>query len=174
MTLHVSLDTMTPYIESSKRNDMRQASDLGARELTWVQPERKVRAFTLQGAEGALVSIRWDGRGARAVVEAADGQWIIDRRGMMRPHVSVRTDGGETDLAVFHGSRDGGGRLELRDGRIYAWNNTNWRHTAWAWTDRSERLLLRFKGDRMTIEAAGTTVRELPLLVALSWYLNIM
>jgi hypothetical protein len=92
----------------------------------------------------------------------------------MRPRVTIQTAERGTDVAVFHGSWDGGGRLEFREGRIYRWNNTNWLHTAWVWTDRGGLPLLRFHGKKMTVESAGTSVRELPLLAALSWYLNIM
>jgi hypothetical protein len=78
------------------------------------------------------------------------------------------------EVATFRSSWDGGGTITLRDGRTYAWNNTNWQHTAWAWTDRAEQVLLRFKGKEMTIEPAGLSLPELPLLAALSWYLNIL
>jgi hypothetical protein len=92
----------------------------------------------------------------------------------MKPAVTIRDADSGMEVASFRSSWDGGGRIDLCDGRAYAWNNTNWQHTAWAWTDRSEQVLLRFKGKGMTIELAGRSVPEVLLLAALSWYLNIV
>lgn len=153
-------------------NDMRDAAGT---ELLWSRPSRKTRAYELRSGNGVVLTMRWDSRwGSRAAAESAAGQWTFEKSGVMRPAIVIRGAGGSTELATFTGSWDGGGTLEFRDGRTYTWDNTNWLHTAWAWTSRTGQHLLRFKGKTMTIEPAGATLPDISLLAALSWYLNIV
>ncbi|MBV9280343.1 MAG: hypothetical protein JOZ41_09715 [Chloroflexi bacterium] len=154
---------------------MKRFSEIADRELTWAQPDRKKRVYQARADGEVVASIGWDkGSGSLAVAESADGRWTLKRSGFLRPRITIRVAGADLDLATFHASWDGGGRLELRNGRTFHWNNTNVLHTAWAWTGPSQTPLLRFKGKRMTIEAAGLAVPELSLLALLSWYLNIV
>ena len=153
---------------------MRAIRELQTRELTWVQRSRKPRTFEMLAGDESVILMRWERRGSDATAESAGGRWSFQRQGYMRPGITIRDADSGLEVATFRGSWDGGGLITLRDGRTYAWNNTNWQHTAWAWTDRNEQVLLRFKGKSMTIEPSGLSVPELPLLAALSWYLNIV
>jgi hypothetical protein len=168
-------DSIERNAESETWRTMNEMRDTTGTELLWNQPNRKTRAYELRSGDVAVLMVRWEKkRGARAVAESAGGQWTIDKIRALRSRIVIRQAGSATDLATFTGSWDGGGTLEFRDGRTYRWDNTNWRHTAWAWTSRSGQPLLRFKGKSMTIEPAGATLPEISLLAALSWYLNIM
>lgn len=152
---------------------MRAMNAVPTRELTWKQPSKRQRTYLLVAEDQVVATIHWV-RGSLAEAESAEGRWTFKRAGFLRPRVTVRTEGSETDLAVFHSTWDGGGTLEFRDGRRYSWSNTNRMHTAWVWTGQSGAELLRFKGKSMQIESAGATTPGISLLALLSWYLNIM
>ena len=149
-----------------------------ARPLVWAQPSARERAHELRAGEELVGTLRWE-RGSLAVAEVAGGRWTFKRVGLWRPRVTVRDLGADTDRAVFGAGWTGNGTLELPGGQCVAWVAANLWHTHWDWrtTDRdplvrfgSRQGLVRIEG-QVEIEPPAATMPELPLLVALGWYL---
>src|SRR4051812_19889849 len=114
---------------------MIQSYDRRIDQLQWVQPKRRNRYYELQTEDAVVASIEWESLWrSRAVCTTAEGQRTVERRGAIRPTIVIRALDSEVDLAVFRGGWDGGGTLDLRDGRTYTWAKTNWWHTAWVRT----------------------------------------
>src|SRR6185295_14037183 len=109
----------------------------------------------------------------------ADGSWTFKRSGFLRPRVSVRTPGQESEVAVFLPDWHGDGALDFVGGRRFSFVHTNFWHSQWAWKSAAGETLVQLK-PRLTLlhsaadvvlGAAAGPLAETPLLVLLAWYL---
>lgn len=151
--------------------------------VTWRQPRMMERSFELLAGDqlvGTLDFPSMFGSLGRAVT--GDGEWTFKRGGFMRPRITVRQSGSETDIATLHMSWRGGGELELTDGAAIKWVHTSFWTSRWMFATDSDEPLIHFSPDNgflkpgalLEIDPAGRTSPHLPMLAALGWYLMLL
>jgi hypothetical protein len=160
---------------------VRTIAEVAGQELVWVQPSRMQQAFELHAAGELVATLRFE-RGSLAAAETAGDRWTFKREGFWRPQVTVRLPSSDTNLAVFKPSWTGGGTLELSSGQVFRFGAANFWHSQWDWQDTESESLLQFKSHagilkmegQVEVEPGAHGLTELPLLVALGWYLLIL
>jgi hypothetical protein len=157
--------------------------ELVGRALHWMQPSVLKREFELLCGNEVVGTLRWQKAfGSLALAEGADGAWTFKRSGFLRPKVTVRPAGSETEAAVFKPSWGGEGTLSFSDGRCYQWHHTSFWHSEWAFTNEAGEPLVHFKPDfalfkhaaEVTLEPSAVSVPDLSLLTLLGWYLMVL
>jgi len=150
--------------------------------LEWRQPKTMVRDSELAADDRVIGALTFRSRwGTLATAAIGSACWTFKRVGFLRPRVQVRECGSDDPIAEFgNATWAGGGTLTLRGGRGFRMT-TNWWNTKWEVQDLDGRVLLRFDyGGAFRLRAhvkishEARAQPELPLLVALSWYLVIM
>jgi hypothetical protein len=149
-------------------------------QLCWVRHSSEKRAYELRAAEQVLATLRWR-RGPLAEAETADGQWTFQRVGFWRRVVTVRAAASDADLAEFHPSWTGTGRLEL-GARQLRWVATSFWRAEWSWQDAAGTPLIRYLrgtrrppvAGRVEITPTAGGLPDLALLVTLGWYLVLL
>jgi hypothetical protein len=149
-------------------------------ELRWVQPHALQREFELRAGEDTVATLMFRSTfGSLAAAQAGERRWTFKRVGFWRSHVTVRVEGQDTDLAVYHNNTwTAGGTLVFADGRAYRANSNFWQ-TTFQFSNASDQALVRFTkvggmfhlSCDVQVEPAGATLTELPWLVALGCYL---
>ena len=158
---------------------MKQSTDSGQGELSWVQPRRIEAEYQLVRDRKTVASLRWEkALGSLATGEAGDSRWTFKRVGVFRPRVTVRVQGSETDIAVFEPGWSYTGLLRFSDGRSYRWTNVSFWELEWAFTREDGSPLVRFfqrakgrTGGPVRIEPGAEGLPDLPILLLLGWYL---
>jgi len=158
--------------------------------LSWSQPKALQRTFELREGKrllGTLSFLKSTGSLAEASMESGD--WTFKRVGFLRPRVTVRCRGQETDLAVYHPNGWGSeGDLQLAADRIYAWKPANFWATKYNFVDGAGKTIVAFKPGAeenkwsdlfkfqalVEIDPSASRLEELPLLASLGWYLMIL
>lgn len=149
--------------------------------LTWATPALLKRAYELH-AQGDLVgTLRFRSLlGTFATAESAAGSWTFKRTGFFATRITVRAPDSDRDLAVFRPTTwSGGGTLEFADGRKFHATTKLWSKRYEFRTEQDE-LVFAFKENwwgttaDIAVTAAGWRTPELPILLALSWYLVAM
>jgi hypothetical protein len=145
---------------------------------TWTSRGR--RTFELRSASKAYALLRWQpGYKTRALATTARGEWTFERRTFWYPHVRVR----ERDevVATYRPGWLANGRLKSKRGGSWAWRGLSvWRRRYGFIDDRGEPLV-EFRAQLRLPPAAEVRLGdraygldEVPLLVALGWYLTIL
>ncbi len=157
--------------------------------LYWVQPEAFGRAFDLRSGDTLFGRLRFRSAfGTLATAELADGSWTLKRVGFLNPRVTVRQAGADADLAVFQPAFWGGGQLALALGARYEWKSIGFWRQEWGFVDSQGEWLvtLRHGSEKgglanlfktqavVEVHPFGPLLTELPMLVALAWYLMIL
>mgnify|MGYP000350861041 CR=1 FL=1 len=153
------------------------------RDLKWVQPHPFKQEYELQADGEPAATLRWKSAfGSLATAESADGCWTFKRVGFWQTRATVRACGSDTDIATFKNNTwKGGGTLTLADGRTYLASTNFWQTQFEFKTETGERLfgytniggVMRLSA-RVQIEPPAVTLRELPWMVMLGWYLALM
>ncbi len=156
----------------------------------WVQPRAMQNRFELRAGDDLFAVLEFPkvfGSLATAITE--EGRWTFKRAGFFSPRVTVRSEGSETDLAVFRPKWTGNeGTLQFPGGAAYTWKTANFWATQYLWqTESGEALILYKQGiedarladlfktqARVEIQPGAQGLIELPLLVLLGWYLMIL
>ena len=153
------------------------------RELTWAQGGSWGRRHALRAGDD-LVATLWRPKpfGSLAVGETLEGRWTFKRSGFLHPKVTVRVEGSEQDMAVVEMAWSGGGRVQIATtAERYRWWCSDFWRMKWA-LGREEgpplitiatKFALKMKA-KVTIDAPARRVKELPMLVLLSWYLMVL
>lgn len=156
---------------------MKPISRLETDTLSWIPVGR--RSYQLQGGDELVATLDWAAaRGSLAAGEAADGSWTFKRAGFLRPHVTVRVEGSQADLAILHLSRGRESRLDFADGRRFAWGPARGRRGQMAFSDlageRVVAFLPRAKSFKYSAEVeigpGKKELAELSLLALIGWY----
>jgi len=119
--------------------------------------------------------------GTFATAEIGSACWTFKRVGFFQQRVEVRACGSEAPIAEFvNATWSGGGTLRVRNGPTFR-ATSNWWNTKWQVETENGGVLLRFdyggvfrKSAQVKVSAVARGLAELPLLVALSWYLVLM
>ena len=169
---------------------MLRLSDHLASELFWVQPKTMRRGYELRDGEELVGSLRFETAfGSLATARANQKAWSLKRMGFFRPHVTVRTAGGTSDIAVYRPRWTGTeGDISFSDGRVYHWNVANFWATHYQVTDRQGMTVVTYRSGgldsglkgllktqaRVQVPGTARTLPDIDLLVIVGWYLIIL
>lgn len=163
---------------------MVKLSELVGQQLRWTQPHTNKMEYELHAGDQVVATLRFRSAfGSLATAECAEGSWTFKRVGFLQTRVTIRAGGEETNLAIFHNNTwDGGGTLELPDGRKYLANTNFWATKYEFRTEDGEPLirysriggLLHLSAEVEILPAAQALVAEFPWVVPLGWYLAVM
>ncbi|MBP1772132.1 MAG: hypothetical protein H6P99_1295 [Holophagaceae bacterium] len=107
---------------------MRSLSELSTGHLEWLRDRTLPSAYRLDGGDEVVATLAFlDEQQTLARVETAEGIWTLKHLGVLTPAVTVRTEGGKTNLAVFHPHALRHGKLQFEDGVSFDWV---WLHDA--------------------------------------------
>lgn len=149
--------------------------------FTWQQPRWYKRYFTLQAEETCYATLQW-GRplSFTASAHTADGQWEFAHKGLLQSRIPVRDGVTKTELGIFL-TRRYGGMLTLSGNESYIWKMSGmaWTESTWSMKQGSSllhctRRHLSTTKASLVITPEATTLPDLPLLVALDWYIRLM
>ena len=165
---------------------MKSLLNFPATSLEWRRSGFTPPDFELYGTEGVFATLAFlDETHTLARVKTAEGTWTLKHLGLLAPAVTLREEGGRTNLATFHPHALQHGKLEFQDGLTYDWV---WLHDAGpggAFLDLSGRPLVRLHamtgrdlGSTPGPETCAVEVHLEPstrarhaLLAAMGWYL---
>jgi hypothetical protein len=162
---------------------MKTIRDVLEQPLLWTQPSAFQRVFELHAGDDVVGTLRWQKAfGSLALAESSDGVWSFKRSGFLRPKVTVRVPGSETECAAFKPSWGGEGVLRFSDGRCYQWQHTSIWRSEWAFVNDASKPLVHFKPELayfkhaadVTIEPRAVSNPDLSLLTLLGWYLMVL
>ena len=161
---------------------MKQLAEVTGLPLQWMQPSAWREACELRAGDDLVATLRKRSAfGSFAAAETAEDCWTFKRVGFWTTRVTVRRCGADEDVAVFHNNTwNGGGTLELADGRRYLASTNFWQTRYEFQTDAGDSLV-RFdiggvfrQSAAVAIQPAALRLAELPLLITLGWYLAVM
>ncbi len=154
---------------------MNSIKDISAK-ITWKMPEPT--KYVLEEGDTELASITFDDNGGRA--ETTDGSWSFHKHGFLNPHVLVRDLKSSKQIGRFDAEMNGGGTLELTDGRHFRLAANTWK-AEWRWlaTAGDELVTLDYSGyavdgspeGAIEVEDKGRESAHVVLLVVLGCYL---
>jgi hypothetical protein len=150
--------------------------------LEWRQVKGLKRDAELKADDRALGSITFRSElGTLATARIGNDCWTFKRVGFFQSRVEVRECGPNGAIAEFRNATwTGGGTLTMQGGRVYK-ATSNWWNTKWEVQDADGRVLIRFDyggvfklSAKIKVMSSARQLAELPLLIALSWYLVVM
>jgi len=157
----------------------------GADRGAWDALRGKGERYELRSAD--VVEARlWYQRRSGAQGCAGEGRWRFSRAGFWHPRVIIEAAGSRREIARFTTRWLGTGSLEMPDGARFHWGPSNFWQSQWAWQDGAGAPLLRFgrggghtwgpgkAAGSVTVDEASRTLPELPLLLLLGWYLELL
>jgi hypothetical protein len=153
--------------------EIRKLSEVNLRGLRWAR-SGKLESQLI--SEGQLVgTLRWaSGRSSLATAESADGAWTFKRAGFLRPRITIREPGSDSDLAVMPMSWIVEGILRFYDGRSFLIRCSSlWRSEVTVFDSRGKNLMAlkpdsRAGGERGLILIERTALDEIPGLSLLA------
>jgi hypothetical protein len=163
-----------------KFRSLREFADVSPK---WHQPDAIHRHYELRADDALIASLRWERPwGSLATGQTAEGTWTLKRAGFLRPRVTVRAAGSDSDAAIVQLQWGGIGDVQLADGHHFRWTRVTFWHSEWAFTDAGGEPLLVFKPNftKMRREAEieigphSLALPELSLLSLLGWYLMVL
>ncbi|HKW13129.1 MAG TPA: hypothetical protein VJS69_01450 [Candidatus Krumholzibacteria bacterium] len=161
---------------------MKKIATLIDRELKWSQPSMRKQEYALHaGEELAATLVFPNSFRSNATGESEDGSWDFTREGPFHTRIVVRRSGSPEEIAVFKKSAwKACGTLELPDGRTYRSASNFWA-SRYGFTDSDAQPLVDLKNCGVLHRAANLTIApraadipELPMMVMLAWYLDVM
>jgi hypothetical protein len=146
------------------------------------------RSFELRAGDDLFATLKFETAvGSLATAESAAATWTFKRMGFFKPRVTVRVQGAEDNLAVYHlkwGSAEG--VLEFADGETYVWKLANFWATQYQIVDAEGSPLISYTSkidtasdllkDQARIEIApeARDKDKLALLLLIGWYLIVL
>lgn len=166
---------------------MKSLSELGTAELYWMQPTLK-RSFELRAEDDLFATLMFKTAfGSLATAKSTTGTWTFKRVGFFKPQVTVRAQGAENDLMVYHPKWSGAeGVLEFADGETYVWKLANFWATQYQIVNAGGDPLISYisKIDnpsdllkdqaRVDIAPEAQINDKLALLLQIGWYLIVL
>jgi len=162
--------------------EIRKLSEVNLRALRWAR-SGKLESQLI--SEGQLVgTLRWaGGRSSLATAESADGAWTFKRAGFLRPRMTIREPGSDSDLAVMPMSWAVEGCLRFSDGRWFLVRCSSfWRSDITVSDSRGKKLLVlkpdsRARGAKGSIQIDRGVLEDepgVPLLAIFGVYVILM
>jgi hypothetical protein len=159
---------------------MKGLDDASRKSLRWEQSGKLTSRLVADGQ--TLATLTWaKSWGSLAKGESAHGEWTFKRLGFLRPRVTVREAGSDSDLAVLSINWAGEGAVVFSDGETLQFARSGFWHPEWSMLDSTGGRLLSLKPDagwkrkKADVEIEGASLGERPLLLAiLGWYTIIL
>lgn len=156
-------------------------------QLAWRRSGSTPPDFELQGPHGVYATLTFlDAERSLARIRTAEGTWTVKHLGLLNPVITLREEGSDANLAIFHPHALRHGKLQFEDGAVFDWA---WLHQAGpggAFLDGAGRPLVHLQahlGRELTspstdLETCDVDLDMNPaahyrqaLLAALGWYL---
>lgn len=153
--------------------------------LEWRAGDPPDAAFELTSADGLHATLVWKGPELPATAETPEGTWTFLRLGTLGRHVTVREADAHHNMAEFHPHALGRGKLEFRDGAVFAWAHLH-HGEGYAFLDAGGNEMLRLQPwpelhghvpgrgmvlARVVLEGQGLSRWRHAFLAAFGWYL---
>lgn len=160
-------------------------TDLAGQELKWTQSSAWKMNYELHGGTKVIGKLQFrNSLGSLATGECAEGRWTFKRVGFLQTRVTIRAEGGASELAIFKNNTwSGGGTLELPDGRKFLATSNFWQtKIEFKTADGADgKKLFEFQNRGLlhteymvTIHPEGQALPELPWILMLGCYLAVM
>jgi len=152
---------------------------VGDRPLVWQQLDLLGLSHDLRAGDQIVATLRWDWATRIATAEAGTQRWTFRTRGVLHPEIGIGVDGQDA-VAIFQRRRMGrGGSLELPGRGLLRYAPAGLLSREWEWTD-DDGVLVRLRrvsgvlrrSGRVEIGERARSLKELPLLVMLAWYVK--
>lgn len=146
--------------------------------LRWLRTAEEPMTFSLAAEDNRVAEIHWSRKEGSARAEVAGASWKLARGGFLSPHVTVRAEGADSDLARvsahlnFH-------RIEIRGGSSYRFHRAGHLVPAWAIATEAGAEVAHIEpvregrslvGGAVLAEPPGSDSPDLLLLLVTSWY----
>lgn len=167
------------------------AIDARGKNVVWTRPRSVLRYHELRSDGGLYATIRWKNTfGSLAVGECREGKFTFKRGGFLRPYVTVRRDGYDSNLAVMKFASGSAivnaalgisGTLEFVTGHRYAFHRLSFWDSKWAFSDENGVPLVTFtrktKGRptaKVVINEAYGDIEYIHILLMIGWYVMML
>lgn len=147
----------------------------------WRRAGRGRRSFKLENSSGTVATLRLRrALSSLGEAKARDGEWTFKRVGFLRPRVTVREAGSDTDIGVFHASLGGDGKLEMADGSSFTRSSRGFWHARRVWRDARGNEVMIVEPKSVLTSTATVTLGEaakgapVALLACLGYYLTVL
>jgi hypothetical protein len=154
-----------------------------ATSLRWLRKGENPLEFQLLAGDQPLASMTWKGgTGSLTTARTAGGSWTLKRVGFLNPSVTVREEGGSTNVSrlsvhwQFH-------RIEITGGPSYRFHRAGILLPAWqVATEKGQEVLhvepvrqeRKLIGGAVVAPSTAPHLSEFPLLVLVSWYFIVL
>ena len=145
---------------------------------------RSGKVSTLASGGHVYAKVTWGkGWGSLATAESADGRWTLKRVGFLRPKVTVRTEGSQSEMAVVAMDFGGGGKIAFTDARAYTFRRVGFWHPVLVLEDSAGRKVFTIThstglGRRVATftldEEAARSDWRTSLLAMVVWYIGVL
>ena len=142
------------------------------------------RVSTLTSDGRVYAKVTWASNwGSLATGESGDGRWTLKRVGFLRPRITVRIEGSQTDLAVVTMDWNGGGNVAFSDASAFSFKRVGFWHPELVLADSVGSKIFTMKPSsgvgRMgaTLDLENEAVRSswrTSLLAIVGWYLSVL
>jgi len=147
----------------------------------WQQPQRFKRFFTLEAGDACYATLHWEKPWSfTASTSTTDGQWEFDHQGFLQSGIPVRDGVSKAELGLFL-TRRYGGLLTLAEKESYLWKLSGMLRAESTWITMQGIPLLHCTPRHWSTTKANLVIApeaiilpDLPLLVALDWYIRLM
>ena len=162
--------------------DMKQANIAFSEMLKWTKvPRKRPRTYELIQGDNVCAKLAWQKfGGSHAIGESQAGSFSLKRVGFFSTKVTIRTTESDLDIGYFYPTMLGGGRIELRDGRVWKIKAMGLFQPRYDVVDQNERVVLGLKIKGFGAGAELTFAKPYPdektafLLAIVGWYVSIL
>jgi hypothetical protein len=149
--------------------------------MRWLRRAGDQLAFDLLAGDAPVASLEWKrSGGSLATARSATATWTLKRVGFLNPAVTLRSEGGTSDLArvSIHFNYH---RIEIAQGPRYRFHRAGVLVPAWQVTTEAGVEVLHVEPVREgrklvggAVLVSGTPPPELIMLATLSWYVIVL
>lgn len=151
--------------------------------LKWEQPKWTQRFHRLMSGEMTYATLEWpQAFRSMGLSSSREGHYTLKRGGFLHPHVTVRRQEFEAELAKLTLDWSGNGELVFTNGQHYKFSRSGSIRFDYEVMDQRGTVLFHLKKEwtafkhsgEVLIAPAGLNHRDIALLITLCWYLAVM
>ena len=162
---------------------MKSLDAIGADSLRWEQSGKLESRLSADGEVAA--TLKWaKSWGSLATAESSDGEWTLKRAGFLRPRVTLRKIGSDSDFAVLAMNWAGEGQIAFSDSEVLQFKRSGFWNPEFSMLDSNGTRLLLLKPDsgwkrkrKAAVEisnVAGSSRNKMALLAIIAWYVVLL
>jgi hypothetical protein len=182
MIVEITKEGITITRESTPRLTMNRLSSTKSASFAWAKTGKL--SWSLLSDGRTYATIKWAKRwGSLATGESADGKWTLKRAGFVKPRVTVRQAGSDSEVAVVQMDWSGGGLVTFSEGVRYQLRKAGFWKPEWVLFDSYERKIMVLK-PHLGVRSAGASLEiqdgavrsswRASLLAIIAWYLSVL